>query len=113
MVLRLALIPLTRAPGALASIQVLEAFSYGLLQPAIMELIAQAAPDSVRPRVVAVWTGIQMALCTVAANLLVQLLCVRLSLAHSFYFISALAALGLILLTAACSLYSTRRSSHG
>lgn len=112
MALRLALISLTRTPETLAVSQVLESFSYGLLQPAIMELMAQAVPDDLRPRVVAIWTGIQMALCTVAANLLVQLLCIRLSLAHSFYVFSALAVLGLIILTTVASRYSERRKSH-
>ena len=53
-----------------------------------------------------------MALCTVAANLLVQLLCIRLSLAHSFYVFSALAVLGLIILTTVAGRYSERRNSH-
>lgn len=96
MAVRAALIPLLSDPQALAWVQILEALSYGLLQPAVMDMISQAAPDSLQPRVVALWTGIQMALCTVVSNVLIQFLTQWLPLSHCFFVLAVIALAGLL-----------------
>lgn len=96
MAVRAALIPLLSDPQALAWVQILEALSYGLLQPAVMDMISQAAPDSLQPRVVALWTGIQMALCTVVSNVLIQFLTQWLSLSRCFFVLAVIALAGLL-----------------
>ena len=73
MAVRLGIMAVASAPWVLTAAQLLEAVSYGLPQPAIMEVLGKAAPE-LRPKVVSIWTGIQMALCTVAGNGLVSLL---------------------------------------
>lgn len=70
---------------------------YGLTQPAVMELLSHAAPE-LRPRVVSIWTGCQMALCTVAANGLVTLLGRRLCLNEILAWMTLPAALGTLVL---------------
>ena len=111
MVLRLGSMALVTSPTTLAWLQMLESVSYGLLQPTVMELISLAVPEVVRPRVIALWTGIQMALCTVIANLLVQLLSNWMSLSSCFFALSLVAAVGLIPLTIFAGSHSKRRNS--
>lgn len=103
MVLRLGIMAVSSNIRVLILAQLLEALSYGLTQPAIMELLGRAGP-TLRPRVVSIWTGIQMALCTVAANGLVTLLSRRFTLNEIFAWMIPPVILGiLILLNTPCT----------
>lgn len=103
MIARLGWMANSTAPWMLTAAQLLEALSYGLTQPAIMELLGRAAPE-LRARAVSIWTGIQMALCTVIANGLVSLLNGRRSLNEIFGLMIPPTAAGiLILLFAPCT----------
>lgn len=103
MAARLGIMAAAEAPWVLVLAQLLEALSYGLVQPAIMELLGRADP-ALRPRVVSIWTGIQMALCTVVANGLVTLLSGRFGLNEIFAWMIIPTVLGcLLLLRAACT----------
>lgn len=94
---RLAIMAVATDVRTLILAQLLEALSYGLTQPAVMELLSHAAPE-LRPRVVSIWTGCQMALCTVAANGLVTLPGRRLSLNETLAWMTLPAALGTLVL---------------
>lgn len=103
MVLRLGIMAVSSSIRVLILAQLLEALSYGLTQPAIMELLGRAGP-TLRPRVVSIWTGIQMALCTVTANGLVTLLSRRFTLNEIFAWMIPPVILGiLILLNTPCT----------
>lgn len=103
MALRLGVMAVSSNIRVLILAQLLEALSYGLTQPAIMELLGQAGP-TLRPRVVSIWTGIQMALCTIAANGLVTLLSRRFTLNEIFAWMIPPVILGtLILLHTPCT----------
>lgn len=94
---RLAIMAVATDVRTLILAQLLEALSYGLTQPAVMELLSHAAPE-LRPRVVSIWTGCQMALFTVAANGLVTLLGRRLCLNEILAWMTLPAALGTLVL---------------
>ena len=67
MVLRLAGMALPLNAWELAVLQLAEGLSYGLLQPGVMELIGRCGGAG-QARATAVWTGVQMAFCSLLAN---------------------------------------------
>lgn len=98
MALRMLLIPFLKSAELLMGIQFLEGVSYGLLQPAIMEAFARYATDRLRGRIVALWTGIQMALSTVITNQIVSGLSSFLELRSIFAVFAVITIVGVILL---------------
>lgn len=98
MALRILFVPFLKSAQLLTMVQVLEGVSYGLLQPAIMELFARHAADHVRGRIVALWTGIQMALSTIITNLIVSGFSLFLELRAIFAIFAVITIIGMILL---------------
>lgn len=98
MVLRMLLTGWAHTALQLILLQLLEAPSYGLLQPSIMKLIERAAPETEWGFVISLWLGVQMALCTVVANLLVLVLLQVTSLNVAFVILAPFTAAGLPIL---------------
>lgn len=112
MALRMLFVPFLKSAGLLTVIQVLEGVSYGLLQPAIMELFARHAADHVRGRIVAMWTGIQMALSTIITNLIVNGLSLFLNLRASFLIFAVITVVGMVLLLKSCGKITKARRKN-
>lgn len=98
MALRILFVSFLKSAELLTMVQVLEGVSYGLLQPAIMELFARHAANHIRGRIVALWTGIQMALSTIITNLIVNGFSIFLELRAIFAIFTVITVVGMILL---------------
>lgn len=98
MVLRMIIVPFIKSAETLMLVQVLEGGSYAILQPAIMEMISQYAAEHIRGRIVALWTGIQMALTTIIANMIVNGFSSLLRLRDIFMIFSIITGIGIVLL---------------
>lgn len=98
MAIRLCIIPIIRSAAILTAAQLFEALSYGLIQPAVMEMFTMHTKGGNRIKIIAVWTGIQMALATVAANAAVYILGTFMELENAFIVFSAVAIIGMTVL---------------
>lgn len=96
------------APGLtmIILVQALDSFGFGFTQPAMIEIISNSASEKDRSSLISIWTGTQMALGTIMANIVVQLVSSFVGLQLSFLAFSALAVVGALLVVFAC------RKSH-
>ena len=96
------------APGIamIILVQALDSFGFGFTQPAMIEIISNSASEKDRSSLISIWTGTQMALGTIMANIVVQLVSSFVGLQLSFLAFSALAVAGALLVVFAC------RKSH-
>lgn len=98
MVLRLLCMVFVHALAPLILVQLLEAVSYGLFQPAAMEYIGSITPVETRATALSVYTAVQMPAGTILANALAIPLLQAGSVCGMFAVFSVLALLGALLL---------------
>ncbi len=98
MALRMLCMVFVHSMAPLILVQLLEAVSYGLFQPAAMEYIGSITPVGTRATALSVYTAVQMPAGTILANTLAIPLLQAGSVCGMFAVFSALALLGALLL---------------
>ena len=96
--IRLILICIVSSVSMLITIQSLELFSYGFLQQSVMELIPIISAKNQILSVVTIWTGVQMALCSLLANGFTTLMLKKITLINIFFIIFVVEVLGTLFL---------------
>ena len=87
------------APGlsVIILVQALDSFGFGFTQPAMIEIISKSTLEKDRSSLISIWTGTQMALGTILANITVQFVSSFVGLQLSFLTFSALSLIGVLL----------------
>lgn len=96
--IRLILICIVSSVPMLITIQSLELFSYGFLQQSVMELIPIISAKNQILSIVTIWTGVQMALCSLLANWFTTLMLKKITLINIFFIIFVVEVLGTLFL---------------
>ena len=96
--IRLILICIVSSVSMLITIQSLELFSYGFLQQSVMELIPIISAKNQILSVVTIWTGVQMALCSLLANGFTTLMLKKITLKNIFFIIFVVEVIGTLFL---------------
>ena len=83
-------------------VQALESFGFGFAQPAMIESISHMARENDRSSLITIWTGTMMALGTILANIVVQVVSAKTGLQLSFMAFTVLAIVGMGIVLSGC-----------
>jgi len=97
MAIRWFLTALAPSLSVIILVQALDSFGFGFTQPAMIEIISKSTLEKDRSSLISIWTGTQMALGTILANITVQFVSSFVGLQLSFLTFSALSLIGVLL----------------
>ena len=102
MALRWALTAIAPTLIIITIVQALESFGFGFAQPAMIESISHMARENDRSSLITIWTGTMMALGTILANIVVQVVSAKTGLQLSFMEFTVLAIVGMGIVLSGC-----------